>query len=175
MFMWKALTDSLPTRKNLLKRRIIVNSSCPICESEEESIGHAIRNCVSASDVWNEIESPVQKWGCSEKDLFVVWAKMVEILSQEQLELVATVMRKIWLRMNQFVFENAFTDPKFLFKQAVDSLAEFQLAQAAEGKGQCSRSSAVGRNLCRWQKPAPNTVKANWDAALKDKEGKMGM
>ncbi|XP_042974899.1 uncharacterized protein LOC122306539 [Carya illinoinensis] len=73
---------------------------------------------------------------------------MVENLSQEQLELVAT---------------------------AVDSLVEFQLAQVAKGKGQSSRSSAVGRNVCRWQKPAPNSVKANWDAALKEKEGKMGM
>ncbi|XP_042944818.1 uncharacterized protein LOC122278700 [Carya illinoinensis] len=128
MFLWKALIDSLPTRKNLVKRRIVVKSCYPICESEEESIGHAIWNCVSASDVWNEIESPVQKWGCTEWDLFVVWAKMVENLSQEQLEFVATVMRKIWLRRNQFVFENVFIDPKILFKQVVDSLVEFQLA-----------------------------------------------
>lgn len=33
VFLWKALNDCLPTRRNLLKRRVVDNSCCPMCES----------------------------------------------------------------------------------------------------------------------------------------------
>lgn len=59
MFMWKALNDNLPTRVNLVKMKIVAKSCCPICEREEESIGHALWSCVRATYVWAEMNSPV--------------------------------------------------------------------------------------------------------------------
>lgn len=42
VFMWKARNDLLPTRKNLLSKRIVTDARCPICKSEEENHMHVL-------------------------------------------------------------------------------------------------------------------------------------
>lgn len=42
VFMWKAGNDLLPTRKNLLSKRIVTDARCPICKSEEETHMHVL-------------------------------------------------------------------------------------------------------------------------------------
>ena len=44
-FLWKACTNSLPTKENLLKRKILQEPDCPRCNSEPESAVHAIWSC----------------------------------------------------------------------------------------------------------------------------------
>jgi hypothetical protein len=53
VFMWRACNDILPTRLNLLKRRVIDDGRCPWCNFEEETTAHAIWFCPAAKDVWN--------------------------------------------------------------------------------------------------------------------------
>ncbi|XP_040990906.1 uncharacterized protein LOC121238127 [Juglans microcarpa x Juglans regia] len=69
MFLWKLLNDSLPTKKNLARRKIVENSCYPICEREEESICRAIWSCVGATDVGAEESSPLPKWPSSEVEI----------------------------------------------------------------------------------------------------------
>lgn len=54
---------------NLVKRKMVAKPYCPICVRDEESIGHALWSCVSATDVWAENDSAVQKWVSSEGNL----------------------------------------------------------------------------------------------------------
>ena len=51
-FLWRACTDSLPTLKNLLKRKVVSSSLCSLCQSETESILHALWNCEKIKSVW---------------------------------------------------------------------------------------------------------------------------
>ncbi|XP_042972999.1 uncharacterized protein LOC122304801 [Carya illinoinensis] len=66
VFLWKPLNDSLPTRWNLFKRKVVKNPICPVCEFEVESVTHSLWSCKGAMDVWAERKSPVQKWASSE-------------------------------------------------------------------------------------------------------------
>lgn len=59
VFLWKALNDCLPTRRNLFRRKMVESSCCPICESEVESITHILWSCTEAMDVWVEHKSPL--------------------------------------------------------------------------------------------------------------------
>lgn len=98
--MWKAINDSLPTRRNLARRKVVESPNCLVCENDEKSICHAMWSCSAAGDVWAKDSNPLQKWSGSEDEMFSAREKMVLNLPHEELELVAIVMRKIWLKRN---------------------------------------------------------------------------
>jgi hypothetical protein len=52
MFMWRVCNDLLPTKCNLLKRKMVEDSSCPCCCREEETVVHVLWSCPAAQDVW---------------------------------------------------------------------------------------------------------------------------
>lgn len=54
-FAWKLLLDRLPTRVNLLRRKIFPNSPdacCPLCQEAPESVDHLFVLCPFAARVW---------------------------------------------------------------------------------------------------------------------------
>nr|POF24578.1 putative ribonuclease h protein [Quercus suber] len=51
-FMWRAGTDSLPSKMNLLKRKVLSNDLCPDCKLESESSFHALWTCRVVALVW---------------------------------------------------------------------------------------------------------------------------
>lgn len=59
-------------------------------------------------------------------DFLGLWQSMVVKLQKEVLDLVATVMRNIWLRRNIYVFEGRLKAPTELFIHAQENLAEYK-------------------------------------------------
>jgi hypothetical protein len=51
-FFWRACHESLPTRDNLCRRKVINDPKCPICETKVESTFHILWQCQSVKDVW---------------------------------------------------------------------------------------------------------------------------
>lgn len=54
-FVWRACTDSLPTKANLSKRLSIPNAICELCCSEVEDSAHALRGCQLLKEIWWKI------------------------------------------------------------------------------------------------------------------------
>ena len=52
-FIWKACTNSLPTKDNLMKRKILNESVCSRCAEESESVVHALWSCACIKTVWD--------------------------------------------------------------------------------------------------------------------------
>ncbi|KAF5447381.1 hypothetical protein F2P56_032936 [Juglans regia] len=166
------MNNCLPTKFNLSCKKIVKDYFCQICKMQKEIVSHALSSCGGAMDVWADNLSPVQKWASTEKDIQELWADRCNKLKREDLELMAVVLRRIWLRRNIFVFENKFEGPDVIFRQAIDFLLQFQEAQQKDPRSQIERSQ---RELCRWKVPIEDQVKVNWDAALKVNEGRMGI
>ncbi|KAK9989370.1 hypothetical protein SO802_029609 [Lithocarpus litseifolius] len=53
-FLWRACTNALLIKTNLLKRKIITNAHCTICSKEPETIVHALWSCEAARVVWKK-------------------------------------------------------------------------------------------------------------------------
>ncbi|XP_042973090.1 uncharacterized protein LOC122304891 [Carya illinoinensis] len=174
IFVWKAITNCLPTKKNLFKRKVVKDALCPVCRKEDESICHALWSCSGSGDVWACEWSPVQKWSANERDFFELWSEWSLRLTQDQMELIAVVLRRIWFRMNGWVFENRFKGPNDVFSQAANCLSEYQQAQETQQTQSKQSNSQCGRAL-HWKPPEGDTVKVNWDAALKSDDRKCGM
>ncbi|GJS98578.1 RNA-directed DNA polymerase, eukaryota, reverse transcriptase zinc-binding domain protein [Tanacetum coccineum] len=58
IFIWRSLRDRLPTRWNLSRKGIDIDSlSCPICDTGIETIQHTLWTCSLATTVWHRIFS----------------------------------------------------------------------------------------------------------------------
>ena len=52
-FTWRAYRDILPTKVNLVHRKVLRDSCCEECQREAESLGHIFWGCSRACDVWH--------------------------------------------------------------------------------------------------------------------------
>jgi hypothetical protein len=55
-FTWRACHDILPTKSNLLKRKVIEEDICPCCNLEKETLFHAI--WLWRADTWGTVSRP---------------------------------------------------------------------------------------------------------------------
>ncbi|XP_042969095.1 uncharacterized protein LOC122301780 [Carya illinoinensis] len=120
--------------------------------------------------VFNEYEAsvicklPVSLCGLPDKQ---IWA----FSKNDQMEVMAVVLRRVWLRRNGLVFENKFEGPNEVFNKAIDCLLEYQLAQVQQGKDQ-KNGGTCSSNISHRKPPTGNMVKVNWDTALKTNENR---
>ena len=60
-FLWRACSNILPTKDNLVKRGFIKEDLCIFCSLEKETILHILWECPSSQDVWGVCEKNIQK------------------------------------------------------------------------------------------------------------------
>jgi ribonuclease HI len=171
-FLWKACNDVLPTKEKLFKRKITPDPLCPICGSEPESTSHILWNCPAAQDVWSECNGKLQKRKCGGDDFMELLESLRQCLNEEEMHLMVTVARQIWLRRNKMVFEGEFQSPSALVRLARDQVEAFDNATRRLSDPQ-ERDSATVENA--WEKPPNGVVKINWDGAVDSPNGKVGM
>uniref|UniRef100_A0A7N2KS32 Reverse transcriptase zinc-binding domain-containing protein n=1 Tax=Quercus lobata TaxID=97700 RepID=A0A7N2KS32_QUELO len=51
-FLWKACNDCLPTKVNLMKRKVVDEPHCELCGKQPEDTKHALWNCEAMGRVW---------------------------------------------------------------------------------------------------------------------------
>jgi hypothetical protein len=103
-FTWHACHDILPTKSNLLKRKVIEEDICPCCNLENETLFHAIWLCLVAQDVWGDSKSCFQKCSMLCISFKYLFEKCMSRFSKEDMELFVNIARKIWLRRNVLIF-----------------------------------------------------------------------
>ena len=55
-FLWRAAIVSFPTKLNLMKRNITVNTLCDRCCCETEDTIHAFWDCIEVKNLWWKLE-----------------------------------------------------------------------------------------------------------------------
>ena len=63
VFGWRACHDILPTRRNLKKKRVLLDESCWFCATFQESTIHVLWECTTAQDIWHGSVRALQKCG----------------------------------------------------------------------------------------------------------------
>ena len=63
-FAWRACKEILPTKENLKRRKVIENSDCDCCLSQEESSGHLFWSCSRSQEIWaiSKLFSKIFDW-----------------------------------------------------------------------------------------------------------------
>ncbi|KAF5475859.1 hypothetical protein F2P56_007621 [Juglans regia] len=171
MFLWRACKEALPTLANLRRRKVVEISSCLICKQELETSGYVLWGCIAAKDVWGQGVKKVQKLSFQSDLIFDIWSRLVEMLSLEELEEVAATMRGIWTRRNNTLHGKDFKHPNALHQLAKAELVSYRETLTEELV--VKLPAHVGTP--KWSKPEVGSYKVNWDVAVNQKEGHIGI
>ncbi|GJZ73395.1 RNA-directed DNA polymerase, eukaryota, partial [Tanacetum coccineum] len=125
VFRWKLHLDRLPTRANLGRRGVQIDSlCCPVCTTEVEDVSHLFFQCTMARDIYGL----VCRWwdipcfsGCSYEE-WISWFCGLRLGSRLKglLEGVFSVMWwSIWSFRNQLLFSSQYPRKHILFDDIV--------------------------------------------------------
>jgi hypothetical protein len=95
LFLWHACKNILPTRMNLVKRRVVEDGICPCCWKEEETIVHVLWLCPAAQDVWGGGSSIFQKCCYAGTSFMQIFECCLARFTNEELDLLAVLARRI--------------------------------------------------------------------------------
>ncbi|CAI8617408.1 unnamed protein product [Vicia faba] len=122
-FLWRLANKILPTRDNLSKRGLKIDTYCPFCHNAIETGHHLFLHCHFAKKVWFP-----SSLGCRIPPLTPIVDWLENCLRSDNVfgrQLSYFVLWKIWFARNQPVFQNRVMDPKVVADAALDSLLEF--------------------------------------------------
>ena len=161
VFGWRACTDILPTRVNLVRRRVLTNDKCPICLREFENTIHAIWECAVVQDIWAGSCQKLQKRCSGVADVMQLMEDLSDRLMREELELFWVQAWLAWNQQNCVVFGGNLMDPRNLNNRAMEYLTEYRQAQVqltvTRTDQQCNET---------WKPPPSSAYKLNFDAAI---------
>jgi hypothetical protein len=103
-FQWQACNDILPTNEQLFKQHVTLDPLCPICGLESETLRHALWSCPSAKDMWLECVPQIHKCTSDVANFIYIFEKLIDRLDVDQMHIVATIARQIWLQRNVIIF-----------------------------------------------------------------------
>ncbi|GKE88028.1 RNA-directed DNA polymerase, eukaryota [Tanacetum coccineum] len=127
IFIWRSLRDRLPTRWNLSRKGIDIDSlSCPICDTGIETIHHTLWTCSLATTVWHRIFSWLQIPPPTLADLHDLysWVDDLHISSSRRIILdtiCGVVLWSLWNFRNETIFGT--TPPKRCL--LIDKIVDF--------------------------------------------------
>ena len=121
--LWRAGSDSLPSKANLLKRKVLVDDICPNCNIESETSFHALWSCTELTSVWEGTFGWLKKLSkdCSS------FLDVIQLCQSHKdlVELFAMNVSHIWARRNQLRVGDSSAPLWKLLPLASDNLLEF--------------------------------------------------
>ena len=172
MFLWRAFNNLLPTKTNLYKRGVVKEKLCPICGREEETIFHALWDCIAARDFWGGSLRKFQKASGKESDFHQIFEGLHNRCDHQEMDMFTVIAKKIWLRRNNVVHDKPFTDPNRLVHEATGELEEFWKANNKEEDTAGQREATIRQP---WHPHPENEIKINWDAAVSKQTERTGL
>jgi hypothetical protein len=157
-FIWRVCHDILPTRDNLLRRKVVTDPSCPMCGLEVETPIHLLWNCPSAMDVWGASCKKLMKSTLKGPRFINVVEEVLQNGNEEETKLFVGLARKLWLRRNEILHGGRFCGPDAMIEQVKKAIEDFELAS---GDDSCTTRQQVSQGDEKWQAPPVGKWKAN--------------
>lgn len=156
--LWRACCDFLPSKVNLVRRKILQVATCPNCNLEPETITHALWLCQMLDSLWlpqfaklKEATSPLTSF-----------IELLHLAFKDPscIEVFANTVSLIWMRRNRAAFGDVGSSLEKIPDQARALVQEFNLLRLVHPK--------IPRTACsiRWKPPPPGMVKVNFNGAI---------
>ena len=110
IFVWRACLDSLPTRSNLCKRRVMNEELCVVCGGQVESIEHVLCDCNVARAVW--FQSLGVRMDADQRVSLMIWLANLHLQgSQSGFELCLMLIWNLWKHRNDILWNGKSVPP----------------------------------------------------------------
>ena len=126
-----APADILPTRANLLRRKVHIDPLCTLCGQHDETTGHILQECPLARSTWALVRGKIQKSNSEAPCFYLLARQMLDRLPKKEMETQAMTAWSLWTARNKFHFEQVQTPPTMIFRRASSLLDKYQQLMAA--------------------------------------------
>lgn len=169
--LWRALSGCLPTRYQLFLKHAQVDKICPVCNSKEESIFHALVMCPFAHQCWTIIFPSLQIGDAQDYGSWLS-VRLKESNSSKCAE-VATISWAIWRARNELVWNEKRTRVNNVVVLAKQYLLQWKYAQV---NSICALPQTMmeGDGAISWARPQGTNIKVTVDSACLQKEKSTG-
>ncbi|KAA3469415.1 reverse transcriptase [Gossypium australe] len=170
IFGWRLGHDILPTYDKIANFRSELNSFCPRCGNDKETLIHALKDCPKARAV-------LEYGGFNNRLLEGVFVncidwveKVARVLDKIAISNFLTVLWNIWNSKNYRIFQGAEMEAKVIWEKASALSHEFRIYNLMEVP-----MIPKSRMVANWKKPVFGVYKINIDASIKDKDVSFGL
>ncbi|KAM6593181.1 hypothetical protein CsatA_000884 [Cannabis sativa] len=170
-FLWRSLSETLPTKVQLASRHVPLDLQCPMCNFEDESIVHLLIQCSFAQSCWHR--SSLNAAALLDGK-FSTWFELFVMPSSPDVrEEAVMICWAIWNARNAFIWKGKSTSASDVILSARVNLNQWKNAQLKK-KGPLFLASGENEGSEHWSKPVTNTIKVNVDGAIFEAEGWYG-
>lgn len=168
-FLWRAVTGNLPTKENLLYKRVQVDAWCPVCQNHTESMLHSLVSCSFAVECWGYTRLPEIK---GEFLLFADWLKQVlQQYRRNDVHLIAMVTWMLWKNRNDLVWNQRGLQVSEVVESAKSVLDQWRSVQDNSFDIYLGHMTQDDGHE-HWRLPQYNRIKVNTDAAIFESSNK---
>uniref|UniRef100_A0A803QR46 Uncharacterized protein n=1 Tax=Cannabis sativa TaxID=3483 RepID=A0A803QR46_CANSA len=170
-FMWRAVSDVLPTCLQLSSKGVSVSPMCPVCHHTAESATHILLSCPFALSCWQKADLvPYGNFvGTVGHFLHLVFIGFDDDISCH----VGMLCWSLWKAKNTLVWDKKASSPSQVVSSSWTTLDHWIKAQDKMSLLSPSMLD-VGNNFEHWTKPTDNTIKITVDGAIFEVENAYG-
>ena len=164
--VWRVAKNSLPTKQNLVKRKVLTDDHCDHCKMQQEDTLYALYLCLKLEEIWLS----VQAWNqCSLRQTTSFIDLMGCILAENRdPNLFAMVVWVVWKRQNDMRIGKRGENLPNLVQQARNRLQDFLLHNSVA-------TVPTRRPPMQWQPLVHQQYKINFYEALFKDENQAGI
>lgn len=160
VFLWKSLSEALPSAELISARGMKVDMRCQTCGEEPESINHMLFQCSLARQVWALSEIPYPQGGFDNNSLFANMNTLLTLnyRSQGRAEVKRIwpwILWQLWKRRNEVIFEGRVFNAMELVLKARQDAEEWFTAQVVEEEWQREERISNPPVKRKWIPPEP--------------------
>ena len=159
-FLLHAIKDTIPTKTNLKRRRVVLSDCCDHYHNTSENTLHALWSCPSLSQVWSHDQS----WRNCYTRTFQSFRDLVELIIEEGLDLAnfATIVWMVWHRRNAL----RTTNKLFPIQQVLPEVRAVRAAYVHSIPPKPPHPSSQGSDRVIWKPPPWPRLEVNFDGAM---------
>ncbi|KAM6545226.1 hypothetical protein CsatB_025962 [Cannabis sativa] len=169
--VWRALTNCLPTRVQLISRHVSVQRTCPRCQIAAETAFHALLSCPRAYTCW--FAAGLASGVVADQTFGNWFVAAAARWNDDNLRLAVMLCWAIWQARNDQVWKGNSRTSRYILALAGGNLNQWRYAQDKTFvPSQFNLKPNEGGEL--WTKPVGNTIKINVDAAIFESQNRYG-
>ncbi|KAM6592035.1 hypothetical protein CsatA_014640 [Cannabis sativa] len=176
IFAWRAIHDALPVAISLVRRKIITDSTCSICQQAWESTGHALFSCKYAKAVWRSLGLSFNWTAAASMKNGDYVTHLSSIYNKTEMEQLLCTMWAIWTERNNVIHGKKARRAQNLAAFASVFLQNYRAAQQRSTAAIPAPAPAPSTHPNQfpsrpsapilWRPPAAGAFKLNTDAAV---------
>jgi ribonuclease HI len=170
-FFWRACQNILPTKDNLLRKKVVKEPYCPICEKEPETVLHALWACPAAADIWGNCKRIFQKCHTEGESLMKIVEEILHKGGLDDFAFFVQLARQVWHRRNTWVHEGVFVNPNVIIRRTMEQTEAYNKAHERI----LGENEIIPECEIKWMAPTQGWYKANWDVAIDKSQGRVGI